>query len=320
MPSETGILITAFNRPLLLENLLISLENCSFSIYLSIDAAKAEDVKNKDLVVECHAIATRFSYLITELLSASTNQGCFLGVSNAISWGFSKVARLIILEDDVLPSTAFLNFANQMLEEFEDNLNVGSIGGTNLVPNDDVSSSLDDYRFSAYTTSWGWATWADRWRDYETDLESFPKMKFISPDNFWNFSKRRYWRKIFAATANGIVDTWDYRWLYSNWKHGRVAIIPNSNLVLNVGFGEEATHTKDSPWWLPSLIDESFLVTQIPKVIIRDIKADSWMEANHFRSLIKLQLRNNIAKKFPNIAYYYRKYLKRDEVSYHNPL
>jgi hypothetical protein len=308
---ETAILITAFNRPVLLQSLLESLRNSRISVYLSIDAAKAGDLKNQELVAQCHEVASDFSTLIVEIRSPEVNQGCFLGVSKAISWGFSKASRLIILEDDILPAESFLQFASQMLIEFQDTKTVGSIGGTNLVPDDFIRDADSPYRFSAFTTSWGWATWFDRWMDYERDLTAFPELGFETPNEFWNPVKRHYWSRLFRATSDGAIDTWDYRWLYSNWKNNRLTVIPNANLVLNVGFGNEATHTRDTPWWLPTVVDGTYkaeIETQIP---IRDVLADQWMEANHFRTTFGLQLRSEISRRFPRIANTYRTYLKK---------
>lgn len=310
--SETAILITAFNRPSNLRNLLQTLAKSNFPILISIDAAKNGDSENASLTRQCYNVAKEFSKPNGKVRIEGVNQGCFLGVSRAISWGFQQYDRLIILEDDIVPSNAFLEFAEFMLSKYEDDLQVGCIGGSNLVPINDISDSSFDYRFSAYTTSWGWATWANRWSDYEDDLLTFPIFEYSTPKNYWSPSKRRYWDEIFKVTSEGLVDTWDYRWLYSNWKRNRLTVLPNSNLVLNIGFGELATHTKDLPWWLPVTIDNSFKVTTTTPNIIRDKRADNWMERNHFRSTVRLQVRRELSKKLPWLAHQYKKIMGKE--------
>jgi len=138
-------------------------------------------------------------------------------------------------------------------------------------------------------------------------------MDFENPRDFWSPAKTRYWVHVFKETASGVIDTWDYRWLYSNWKNSRLAIIPNANLVLNVGFGEDATHTRDKvlPWWLPIERNETYKVNITPRTLPRDSVADKWMETNHFRSNLRLQLRNQVSIKYPRISAIYKKYFKK---------
>ena len=38
--------------------------------------------------------------------------------------------------------------------------------------------------------------------------------------------------------------TWDAQWLFYSLVHGRLSICPTTNLVENIGFGPQATHTK----------------------------------------------------------------------------
>ena len=307
MEQGAAILVTAYNRPNNLRNLLQTLFISKLPIFVSIDAAKNGDLENARLVEECLNVANEFSKSNIKIRIEDANQGCFLGVSRAISWGFQQCTRLIILEDDIVPSNSFLEFAEFMLSKYENDLRVGCIGGLSLVPSDDISDSTINYRFSAYTTSWGWATWANRWSDYEKDLLTFPSFEYKTPENYWNSPKKMYWRGVFKATSDGLVDTWDYRWLYSNWKRNRLTVLPNSNLVLNIGFGEMATHTKDLPWWLPDAFDNSFKVDSVTSKVVRDEIADHWMERNHFRSTINLQIRRELSKRLPRLAVQYRK-------------
>lgn len=312
MSDYAALLITAFNRPKQLEELLRSLTQFHCKIYVSLDVAKKDDFENEVLVNECKLVIDNFSSYITELRISPSNQGCFRGVSNAISWGFTKESRLIILEDDIRIGEAFLIFASQMLQEYEDTDTIGSIAGTNYVPAEFVTNTNHPFRLSAFTSSWGWATWSDRWKDYEADLLNFPTMQYRYPENFWNFARMRYWKRIFNRTAEGVYDAWDYRWLYSNWIHNRLTIVPGSNLVTNVGFGQGATHTKNDvpPSWVPSKINESYRSGPSPSAITRDLLADSWIERNHLGISLLKQLKSELSFKYPKFASAYRNYLK----------
>lgn len=310
MSDYAALLITAFNRPRQLEELLASLAQFDCKIYLSLDVAKVGDTENEKLVESCKLVIEKFSSLITELRISPSNQGCFRGVSNAISWGFTKETRLIILEDDIRVGEAFLIFASQMLQEYEFVDSIGSIAGTNYVPTEFVTNADHPFRLSAFTSSWGWATWSNRWREYETDLVNFPAMQYHYPENFWNFSRKCYWKSIFRKTKMGVYDAWDYRWLYSNWIHNRLTIVPSSNLVINVGFGRDATHTKNEvpPKWVPSTINEAYRSGTSPIEITRDLLADAWIEQNHLGISLINQVKSELSFKFPKLASAYRNY------------
>ncbi len=54
-----------------------------------------------------------------------------------------------------------------------------------------------------------------------------------------------YWKKCFDITYAGKIDTWDYQWTAVIRKAHGLNVIPKVNLVTNIGFGSDATHTKN---------------------------------------------------------------------------
>ena len=315
MKPDFAILILGYKRPKLLENLLRTCSKFDLPIFVSIDEALPSDTTAKNYVQACKDVTLIYSELISELRVPDFHEGGFVGVVNAISWGFSKTDKLIIIEDDILPSKNFIRFAMNNLVKFETNKKIGSIGGTNLVPKSYIKNSDHPFRLSAYPTSWGWATWNDRWDDFLEDLTRFPNSTEF-PSDYRNIAKKKYWRSIFKNTALNGHDIYDYRWVYSNWIRGRLAIIPNKNLVLNLGFNmEEATFTKgENPWWLPSqteIIDDSYVDLDVS---FRDISADNWMDRYHFRNTSILQINRKLSLNFPKLSKIYKK-LKNNSLS-----
>jgi len=302
------VLVTGFNRPELLEEQLKTLIEMGCKVYMSLDVPKKNDLVNAESSRRCIAIANRFSPDLARVRISKQHLGCFRGMTEAITWGFGQETMLIILEDDVRVNEIFLSYATKLLTDFESNHSVGSIAGTNFVPKSHITLKDDSVRFSAFASSWGWATWRDRWDDYLEDLNTFPIHDSIYPTNFWGWSSKRYWKKVFEDTSNGKYDAWDYRWLYSNWKRCRLTIVPNSNLAINVGFGEGATHTIDAnlPWWLPREIEAAFKLLTIPSPVVRDERADRWAERNHYRTSFVQQFKGEFSIKFPREAAVYR--------------
>ena len=309
------VLVTGFNRPEFLEEQIQLLLNLQCKIYVSLDIPDRNDCNNHALSRRCISIVENFSEELKAVRISSENLGCYRGVTEGISWGFGYEENLIILEDDVRVNEVFLSYATDMLTNLAKNKVVGSIAGSNFVPQSNITDSGEQVRLSAFTSSWGWATWRDRWEEYLIDVSTFPCLDFTFPENFWSYKSKKYWIKIFKDTKNGKYDAWDYRWLYSNWKRQRLTVVPNANLVLNIGFGAGATHTHNLnlPWWLPSEIQESFEILRTPGLHLRDVLADNWMEENHFRIKIRQQVRAGLSRKFPRFARYYRIIAGRDD-------
>ena len=61
-----------------------------------------------------------------------------------------------------------------------------------------------------------------------------------------SYMEKMYWKVLFNAVKNNKIDTWDYQWVYSVWTRGGVGIIPSRNMIRNIGFGLDATHTTSS--------------------------------------------------------------------------
>jgi len=178
------------------------------------------------------------------------NLGCRKAVGDAITWFFEQEEAGIILEDDCLPDSSFFPFCAELLERYKDNEQVMSISGDCFQPgggNHDAS-----YSFSIYHHIWGWATWRRAWRHYNPSLTNSPSLFDFS----WlctllgSNAAARYWINIIIRYHSGLIDTWDYPWLFSCWTNQGLSIVPVVNLVTNIGFDSRGTHVKqsDSPW------------------------------------------------------------------------
>lgn len=173
------------------------------------------------------------------------NLGCKKAVSSAISWFFEHEEMGIILEDDCLPEHSFFKFCDELLVRYKDDTRVWHIGGSNL--QDGITRGDGSYYFSQYCLIWGWATWRRAWMNYDVEMKKFPMFKDQNLiENIW-FDKenKSYWMKFFESVYNGKIDTWDYQWVFNMWSQSGLAISPNVNLILNIGFGEDATHTTE---------------------------------------------------------------------------
>jgi hypothetical protein len=173
------------------------------------------------------------------------NLGCKYAVSSAINWFFENVDSGIILEDDCLPSDSFFEFCKVNLEYYKDDKRIMHIGGTNFQKTNKRGEYT--YYFSKFVHVWGWATWKRAWKYYDVEMKNFEEFKKNNCiRNIFDCKKQqKRFLNIFEETYNKRIDTWDYQWFYTVISQNGLSIIPNKNLVSNIGFNEHATHTKD---------------------------------------------------------------------------
>ena len=179
-----------------------------------------------------------------ELLERDSNQGSYLSVSRGLDWVFERVGETIVLEDDTVPDLSFFRFMQEMLATYRDDLRVGAICGNNY---DDLRDWPGEasYRFTRYHHSWGWGTWKRAWQYFDRAEKLLSEIPSIKKENWMGLSRKEwvYWERCFQQTYARKLDAWDYRWTLSLWVHRMMCIIPRFNLVQNIGFDQQATHT-----------------------------------------------------------------------------
>jgi hypothetical protein len=171
------------------------------------------------------------------------NLGCGVAVCSSIGWFFENVEEGIILEDDCLPHPDFFPYCAELLRRYRDDPKVATIGGTHFLPPQLVHR--DSHYLSKYFQMWGWATWRRTWRNYDfhltslTDQEWYKLLKEVHPVP----TEAAYWREVYQSVKTTTVDTWDFQMFFSCWRTGAHHVMPGRNLISNIGYGSDATHT-----------------------------------------------------------------------------
>jgi hypothetical protein len=134
------------------------------------------------------------------------------------------------------------------------------------------------YFFSRLNHIWGWATWRRAWKFYDVGMETFPT--FLSTNKIANvfndLEVQAYWVNSFLSVYRNKLDTWDYQWTYSIWCQDGLAILPNVNMISNIGFHSEATHTKDSSSLFANMSTFPMNLIEHPSCVLPDIEADKY--------------------------------------------
>ncbi len=201
-------------------------------------------------------------------------------MSSAIDWFFSNVQEGIILEDDCVPDQSFFSFCQELLEKYRDDERIMMISGDNFQFG--RKRTEGSFYFSRYFHIWGWASWRRAWSHYDVDMNSWPEFRENGYLNNFLSEKRmvKYWESIFNSVYNKLINTWDYQWVFSCWTQGGLSIMPDNNLVSNIGFDERSAHTTGDTIFsrLPTKKIEFPLV--YPKYIIPDYASDRYTEKN----------------------------------------
>ncbi|HKB89981.1 MAG TPA: FkbM family methyltransferase [Opitutaceae bacterium] len=208
------------------------------------------------------------------------NLGCKHRVSTGLDWVFSQVKEAIILEDDCLPALSFFLFCQTLLEHYRDDERICAISGDNFQfgrPRTD-----DSYYFSRYPHCWGWASWKRAWKHFDLAMTSWPtfKAKGIMESVFEHREEYYLWSWIFDQNYAGKINSWAYPWTYACLSQSALTILPDVNLVSNIGFGVDSTHSTDSRDPLASLPIGEVWHIKHPEHIIRHKEADTFTFEN----------------------------------------
>jgi len=259
------------------------------------DGSRTDRPGEEDRVADAREIIKRVDWDCEVITNYSdVNLGCKHRVSSGIDWIFEQVEEAIILEDDCLPDPSFFRFCQEMLERYRHDHRVGLISGDNFQFGNRRND--DSYYFSNYVHIWGWASWRDRWAgSYDVKIANWPRIR----DEGWlvdmvgNKKEASYWQGIFERVYRGEIDTWDYQWVFANWIEGRLSITPAANLISNIGFGENSTHTKANSVFSEMEVEEISFPLNHPSYMVRNGIADS----NVYKLMFRRTFLNRIAIK-----------------------
>ncbi|WP_440614707.1 hypothetical protein [Candidatus Pelagibacter sp. HIMB1748] len=232
----TPILVLCFDRPEFLSKLFKIFKKCEISkIYISQDGYKGDDkllIKRHKKVRE---IIKKFNYA-NKIKTNFFNQnlGKQIAPPKGIDWFFNHVDKGIILEDDTIPSKTFFNFCETLLKIHKKDKNIFQICGTGTLSNEFGKITYQ----SSLPWIHGWATWKDRWKNYNYKLNNVKKLKKNKnfSKNVPTFLAKLYWLSLFKEFNEGKHKTWDYTIAYDCLTKNLKCIKPSINMITNIGY------------------------------------------------------------------------------------
>lgn len=240
---ETAVALIIFNRPDTTRQVFTAIRRAQPRRLLVIsDGPRPDLLGEPELCAAARAVIRSVDWPCdVQTNYADINLGCKRRVSSGLDWVFQTVEEAIILEDDCVPHPSFFTYCTELLERYRYDARVMHIGGANFQFGRHYGAAA--YYFSRYAHVWGWATWRRAWQHYDVNVSRWPSMRSAMLKLFDEDREKRFWRSIGDAVYAGKIDTWDYQWALACMEQGGFATVPNINLITNIGFGPDATHT-----------------------------------------------------------------------------
>jgi hypothetical protein len=222
-------------------------------------------------------------------------------VSGGINWFFEHEEKGIILEDDCLPSQSFFWYCEELLIKYSFDYRIFHIDGTNFTGNGLAFNA--DYDFSRYPLIWGWATWKRAWQHYDIDVSNIGELKKngVLKSYFGNKQIESFWLNNLSQIKMGF-DTWDYQWFGTVWSQNGLVIRPATNLIKNIGFGVDATHTTShNKLFSQMTCGDINLPLKHPLTVVPNFSRDN--ECSRIRFGLNTSIFNKIARKLKKFLY-----------------
>jgi len=238
---NSPILLMVFNRPESTRQVLASIRNARPNrLYVAADGPRSSKVNETDMCAEVRQIFTNEIDWPCKLhtLFRERNLGCRHAVTGAITWFFEHEEEGIILEDDCIAAPDFYRFCDLVLEKWRDEPRVMHVGGNVLLE----GTGSADLQVSHLVQIWGWATWRRAWKLYDSEMTLLPRLRQLPLRDWFGGQWRNVIRTIEKVHLQRM-NVWGARWALTVVANEGLSIYPRVNLISNIGFGDEATHT-----------------------------------------------------------------------------
>ncbi|AMR34407.1 sugar transferase [Mucilaginibacter sp. PAMC 26640] len=229
-----------------------------------------------------------------------------MGLANSIISGVTQLIKefgtVIVFEDDLISSPYTLQYFNEGLQRYADTEKVMHLSAYMF---DLPDKTLPETFFFRAAFSWGWATWARAWDNFDPDIDQlikqFDKNKI---DQFSINGTMNFWKQMLDFKA-GRNNSWAIRWYASIFLKGGLTLNPSHSLVHNIGHDGSGTHSNIENTYQVQIAETP--VKYFPEIIQEDTKAYATIRhflKNRKGSLVKRGM--NLFNQLKN------KYLKRN--------
>lgn len=247
---DTPVLLISFNRPNHAYKVLSAIrESHPKELFVFQDGARDDHPEDREKCQEVREVIEKLVDWNCQLHTfyAEHNYGCGAGPMTGIGWFFSHVSEGIVMEDDCLPHPDFFYYCSELLERYRDDQRVMYVSSTLY---NDRWQCKNSYDFSHYMITGAWASWARAWKGFDLDLLSLDAKAFrkhckrllysVVEADWW------YFKVLEIQRDREKKSYWDYQMQIHLFDQSGLTIHPQVNLISNIGFDGEGTHTLDN--------------------------------------------------------------------------
>ncbi|KAA1260988.1 hypothetical protein LF1_35300 [Rubripirellula obstinata] len=241
----TPLLYIIFNRPDHTERSFERIRSLAPPVlYIAADAARLDRDGEREKTEQARAVTEAIDWPCdVHRLYATENMGCGRRISSAITEVLSNHETVITLEDDCIPEPTFFAYCETLLDRYRDDTRIMGVSGNNYQQG--ISRTDASYYFSKYPHCWGWATWRRAWKHFDLSISRWPEIRETNQLKHFCESEREldYWIKMYDYVQEKQVDSWAFPWTLACWLQNGLTVLPDANLVSNIGFDGGGTHT-----------------------------------------------------------------------------
>ena len=240
------IIVFAFNRPRALKNTIQSLlqnkEAKDSDLYIFVDGARSNKPEEGEKVKAVQEYVKKIEgFKNIHYTFSQSNKGLAPSIIAGVTEIINQYNKVIVVEDDLYLSKSFLSYMNQMLNTFQNNKSIFQVSGFGVKIKKSLSYQADVY-YNIRAQCWSWGTWKDRWdtidwnvSDYEDLLKNKKKQRAFNKAGSDMFGMLKRYKE-------GVISSWYIRFCYSMFQQNKLCVCPIRSLVINDGFGDDATH------------------------------------------------------------------------------
>lgn len=290
-PLQTAVLFIIFNRPDVTARVFEAIRKARPPrLYIAADGPRSNRPGEAEKCQRTRQLVERIDWPCeVQMLLRNQNLGCRRAVSSAIDWFFEHETQGIILEDDCLPVQSFFWYCEEMLNRYQHDERIGQISGSAFCEHEFLAGLTTDYIFSRHFSIWGWATWRRVWETNASAIELWPEFsrQRLLPGTYPDRNERYTRSKNNDSIATNAIDAWSFQWIFANVSQNRLAVVPRHNLIINIGFGEEATHTTFRNPIVPTSASELPLPTRPARFVHADHVYDHSLSRRLYRGRLR---------------------------------
>jgi len=262
--NNSPIVLFVYNRPehtkLTLEALGKNILSTESDLFIFCDGWKNKRDKKKVEEVRRY-LKSVIGFKSIHIFEKEKNYGLANSIISGVTEIVNKYGKVIVLEDDILTSSHFLEYMNDALNFYESSKEVASISGY-MYP---VETQLPETFFLKLTSSWGWGTWKRAWEFFEPDgkklleqLEKDSSKKEFDINNSYKYSA------MLKRQIAGLNNSWAIRWYASCFLNQKLTLYSAKSLVQNIGFDGTGTHSSKSDQFDINLNQKQVKIYVIP--------------------------------------------------------